>query len=165
MRSAWPKCILIILIQQWHFFKKKRAILKRGKTTNNSTWKHLDIAGSGDQVKSVQSFHNPKSIQPPQSGVVEGRARPPPPQPYRRVSASFTPSLFLAWRCQPLWNQFLHWRFRSIYIFQFIYTHYQEIARGRSNLSTCNIKPPKSFLVTLFWFWIDVISNQGEWNI
>lgn len=46
----------------------------------NSTWKHLGIAGSGDQVKSVQSFCNPKSIQLLHSGVVEGGAGVLPPQ-------------------------------------------------------------------------------------
>lgn len=91
---------------------------------------------------------------------------PPPPRPASQSSQPLPLHLcFSAWICQPLWNQFLHWRFRSIYIFQFIYTHYQEIARGRSNLSTCNIKPSKSFFVTLVWFWMDVIANQRKWNI
>lgn len=62
----------------------------------------------------------------------------------RTPSSSFTLSLFLAWwRRRPVWNQFLQRRFRPIYIFQFIYTHYREIARGRGNLGTCNIKSLK----------------------
>lgn len=84
-----------------------------------------------------------------------------------------------AWICQPLWNQFLHWRFRFGYIFQFVYTHYQEIARGRSNRGTCNIIPQNYFMSQCFGFkwktseiWgnetfkmVVVTSKHGQWQI
>lgn len=79
-------------------------------------------------------------------------------------SSSFTLSLFLARRA--VWNQFLQRRFRPIYIFQFIYTHYREIARGRGNLGTCNIKPLKiiSCHTILLLNWYHQLSG-GKWNI
>ena len=144
---------------------------RRKQWITNSTWKQR---GHSKRFRSRNERSSHFIIQRASrhcirggGGVTEGGAGVPPPR-VPAASASFTPSLFLARVCQPPWNPFLHWRFWSGYIFQFIYTHYQEIARGSSNSSTCNIKPSKSFLVPVFWIlngWHQQSEQMQHWGL
>lgn len=140
-----------------HFLKKSaiwKIISKKNFTKADKTRSETLLENRGmqweDQCKSAHSSHNPGSIQYSTSGS--------------RSAKFITPSLFLAWMCQPPLTSPL---------VVLVYLHFSVyfcslpgyIASGRSNWSTYNIKPPNSFPVTLLWFWIDAISNQGKLNI
>lgn len=139
-----------------HFLKKSaiwKIISKKNFTKADKTRSETLLENRGmqweDQCKSAHSSHNPGSIQYSTSGS--------------RSAKFITPSLFLAWMCQPPLTSPL---------VVLVYLHFSVyfcslpgyIASGRSNWSTYNIKPQTHFLSHCFGFELMPSAIRGNWT-